>query len=67
MITVSAVLKFALVMNLEMELFIPTHKTSGDRGIERMERTAFLLPQLMNILIRYEEFLLDFEGVSYIM
>lgn len=67
MITVSAVLKFALVMNLEMELFIPTHKTSGDRGLERMERISFVLPQLTNILISYEEFLLDFECVSYIM
>lgn len=49
-------------MNLEIELFIPVYKTSGDRELEREERTAFVLSQLVNILIRYEEFLLDFVG-----
>lgn len=59
-IPVSVVQKFALVMNLEIELFIPIYKTSGDRELEREERTAFVLPQLVNILRKYEEFLLDF-------
>lgn len=58
-ISISVVQKFALIMNLEIEFFIPT---SGDRELGREERTAFVLPWLMNILIRCEEFLLDFGG-----
>lgn len=64
---VSAALKLALVMNLEIKLFIPTYKTSGDRELERVQRTAFVLPLLMNILISYEGFYLILWAVSYIM
>lgn len=49
-------------MNPEIELFIPTYKTGGDKELERVERTAFVLPQLMNILVSYDELLLDFVG-----